>query len=438
MQKRTKILLAVSVLLAVLLLAAIGFLYYRTTPHYSLRHEHYADVTLDDGTVIRVVRRPNMEEKSFYNELVIKEIQYLGSDTLVLPSSVGGYPVTEIGYFAAPFFLDGVDFRNGIKSLTLPDGLISFDYVGQLFGLETLHVGKATAYLAHLDPQKLQTITVHPDNTRYRMEGNCLIDKQTNSVALGTVNSVIPEGITAIDVCAFYWRHIAELSLPNSLQSIGNSALAFTDITALTLPEGLTALGSGSFAGIKIKELVLPAGISAIPEDLLFACSELESLTIGKNVTAIDSSAFWYCKGLREIVIDLENPNYYVDGTSLVEKDSDRLVLYFGNEPLSKKVRVIGTSSITDLKAPIRKIALPSGVEEIEELSICGNGDLIAAFIPSSVTKIEKSGIILPGGTIYCEAAEKPSGWDEKWTSGSATVHFGCNLEEFSALENQP
>lgn len=203
MQKRTKILLAVSVLLAVLLLAAIGFLYYRTTPHYTLRHEHYADVTLDDGTVIRVIRRFKQDENGkevfgvFGNELDVKEIRYIGSDTLIIPAHIGGFPVTGIGTYAAyPISCPGGDYTaavdlDQIKHLTLSDTITDIFMLnfGPFQRLETLNMGKSTGDPPWVVSSPLREITVHPDNTRYTIVDGCLFDKKVGEVILEPIKN---------------------------------------------------------------------------------------------------------------------------------------------------------------------------------------------------------------------------------------------------------
>lgn len=208
MQKRTKILLAVSVLLAVLLLAAAGFLYYRTTPHYTLRHEHYADVTLDDGTVIRVIRRFKRDESGkevfgvFGNELDVKEIRYIGSDTLSIPAYIGGFPVTGIGTYAAyPISCPGgdytaaVDVNHQIKHLTLPDTITDVFMLnaGPFEALETLHMGKSTGDPPWILSNTLHEITVHPDNPRYTIVGGCLFDKNIGEIILEITEKITLE-----------------------------------------------------------------------------------------------------------------------------------------------------------------------------------------------------------------------------------------------------
>lgn len=202
MKKNIKILLVcILVLISLVALLAIGLAIYRTTPHYTLRHEHYADVTLDDGTVLRFIRRFKQDENGksifgvFDDELDLKEIRHIGSESLVIPSHIGGFPVTGIGTYAMyPIgrpddqYPSKIDLA-AIKSITLPDTLTDVFYLnaGPFPKLESLHVGKATSDMPWIDYRNLHEITVNPENTRYKMENGCLIDKNTNAVVLKTV-----------------------------------------------------------------------------------------------------------------------------------------------------------------------------------------------------------------------------------------------------------
>ncbi len=38
--------------------------------------------------------------------------------------------------------------------------------------------------------------------------------------------------------------------------------------------------------------------------------------------------------------------------------------------------------------------------------------------------------------TIYCEAASKPSGWNEDWNFSSCPVIWNCNVEKIATKNN--
>ncbi len=201
MKKNIRVLLVtICILISLLVLFAIGLAVYRTTPHYTLRHEHYADVTLDDGTVVRFLRYEQDESgKRILGQaaqgLDLKEIRFLASNTIVIPSYVGGFPVTSIGAYAmysigtpGGEYPSAIDLSK-IKSITLPDTLTNVFYLnaGPFTELESLHIGKAISDMLWIDSRNLREITVDPKNARYKLENGCLIDKNTNTVILETV-----------------------------------------------------------------------------------------------------------------------------------------------------------------------------------------------------------------------------------------------------------
>ncbi len=73
----------------------------------------------------------------------------------------------------------------------------------------------------------LTSITVASENTVYHSEGNCLIETASGTLLLGCKNSVIPNGVASIGVCAFInCSSLTIIIIPESITSIGNSAFS--------------------------------------------------------------------------------------------------------------------------------------------------------------------------------------------------------------------
>ena len=70
----------------------------------------------------------------------------------------------------------------------------------------------------------------------------------------------------------------------------------------------------------------------------------------------------------------------------------------------------------------MEKVQIPPGVTTIEKEAFCGStGNVKTIYIPETVTIVEEYAIVFGVGdshTVYCEAPEKPDGWDEKWVEG--------------------
>lgn len=118
-------------------------------------------------------------------------------------------------------------------------------------------------------------------------------------------NSVTSIGKEAFRGC----NHLTSLSIPPSVNSIGY--YAFKDcsgITSLSIEDGntkmvcSTALSSSPFTNCSIDKIYMGRDVSY--NDLyspFMDNNKLKSVTIGKNVTSIGLSAFFYCNSLREV-----------------------------------------------------------------------------------------------------------------------------------------
>ena len=138
-------------------------------------------------------------------------------------------------------------------------------------------------YSAFYNCSGLECITVSEGNTKYRSEGNCLIEKDTNTLILGCKNSVIPtdDSVTSIGYYAFSnCSGLTSITIPNSVTSIGYNAFSgCSSLTSVTIGNSVTSIGNYAFSG----------------------CSSLTSVTIGNSVTSIGEYAFYNCSSLTSI-----------------------------------------------------------------------------------------------------------------------------------------
>ena len=133
---------------------------------------------------------------------------------VVIPSTLGGYPVTAIGRQA--FFECG-----GITSITFPEGVAKI-------GID-----------AFADCTDLAELIVDERNPHYSVSGNCILEKETGALVAGCKTSVIPEGVTEIKSDAFYrCRGLTSVEIPASVRSIGTDAFgACTSLVSMMVDE---------------------------------------------------------------------------------------------------------------------------------------------------------------------------------------------------------
>lgn len=88
----------------------------------------------------------------------------------------------------------------------------------------------------------------------------------------------------------------------NSKDNIITGCFAPTNIVSLKLPKDITALENQAFNGCKhLKTIELPEGIASIPDYAFQDCWVLTSVTIPESVKFIGSRAFWGCSAIKDI-----------------------------------------------------------------------------------------------------------------------------------------
>ncbi len=152
---------------------------------------------------------------------------YSGMSTeLVIPSTIKGRSVTSIYDMA---------FYNcsNMISIEIPSSVTSIG-LDIFFGCDNL-----------------TNITVDFNNTKYKSDGNCLIEKDTNTLILGCKNSVIPNYVTIIGVGAFLCcNNLTSINIPSSVISIGRDAFyGCSRLTSVVIPSSVTSIGYRAFFG---------------------------------------------------------------------------------------------------------------------------------------------------------------------------------------------
>lgn len=116
---------------------------------------------------------------------------------------------------------------------------------------------------------------------------------------------VIPEGVTKIAYRTFSeCIRLTSVTLPEGVTSIGNNAFYdCTSLTFITLPESITSIGSSAFRGTGLTSINLPSKIASVEYDTFYGCSGLQAIVIPDSVTSIGASAFRKCSNLKSVTI---------------------------------------------------------------------------------------------------------------------------------------
>lgn len=191
---------------------------------------------------------------------------------LVIPETIAGLTVTEIGYraFHLESTLETVTISNSVSvidieafsastrlsTVSLGAGVTTIA-AGAFAGtaLESLTIPAATAAIeasALTSIWRLATISVHPDNQSYRSIDGVLFDKAGTKL----------------------------LRYPPS--NSGNT---------YSFPDGVLTIGHSSFRGAsRITSLTVPDSVTTIEDDAFISTTNLDILTIGSGVTTVGTN----------------------------------------------------------------------------------------------------------------------------------------------------
>ena len=193
------------------------------------------------------------------------------------------------------------------------------------------------------------------------------------SVSIG--NSVETIGYAAFDWCS----RLTEVTIPNSVKTIG--AEAFNLCTGLTRAEfasveSLCSIEFNGFnsnplqyahnlyiAGEEVKDLVIPNTVKKIGASAFECCSGLTSVTIPNSVKTIGGAAFYECTGLTEMTI----PN---------------------------SVKTIGGAAFYGCTG-LKSVTIPGSVTEIGEDAFNGCTGLVKSAYPNTLDNPFSNGIAI-------------------------------------------
>ncbi len=111
--------------------------------------------------------------------------------------------------------------------------------------------------------------------------------------------------VTSIDFHNLWNSHFVDVTLPNTIQAIGDRAFVNCEsLKNINLPNGITDIGKYAFNGcIALKNINLPNSLKNISQYAFGRCSSLTSITIPDSVTSIGNGVFVGCSSLTSITI---------------------------------------------------------------------------------------------------------------------------------------
>ena len=255
---------------------------------------------------------------------------------------------------------------------------------------------------------------------------------------------VIPDSVTSIGDLAFsYCYSLTSVVIPDSVTNIGEYAFyRCKSLTSVVIGDGVTSIGDDAFAGCdSLTSIEIPDSVTSIGDLAFSYCYSLTSVVIPDSVTSIGSYAFRdcgsltiYCKAASmpsgwssywnystlPVVWDCHNNDVASDGYIYVVIDNLR---YGIKDGVATVVRQASNMQTANIPARISYKGAAYNVTSIGNSAFYNCDSLTSVVIPDSVTSIGEGAF--SGGnslTIYCEEANKPSGWDSNWNDSDRPV----------------
>lgn len=208
----------------------------------------------------------------------------------------------------------------------------------------------------------------------------------------------IPEGVTSIFGSNESYSSIEQITLPESLEIIGDAAFTSVSCPEIVIPGHVTEIRNLAFSNSKIESIVIPDSVTNIGAWAFTDCSNLKSVTLPAGNVTIGAEAFSFCKSLTEITI----PEGYKEVPCFLSCTNLKTV----NLPESLETIATGTfyncESLESITIPsnvksidgfyccksLKEINLPDGLESIGMSAFKGCYLLRKLDVPDSVTKI--------------------------------------------------
>lgn len=344
-----------------------------------------------------------------------------------------------------------------LESVTLNEGLKKIGrHAFVSTKIKSLRIPKSVEEIEPCAFGEIEVI-VDPENPKYEVRGNCLIEKETKKVINGMRNSIIPDDIKIIGESAFLGSSIESITIPKSVEVIGDGAFTCSNLKEVKLNEGLKEIGWAAFDSTKLDRISIPSTVEKIGiesfDEIEFSVAEgnkkyevrgncivakeANKIILGgrdakipEDITQIEDRAF-AMRNLRSLTI----PNGVKEIGDMTFTNCEKMKKLNFNEGLKK----IGTFAFCKLK--IKKLVLPSTLESVGEgvFMDCSKLKSIKlniglkeikrwAFTDTKIREIvipdsvERIGEFVFGDCynlkkIYCMAKSKPDGWDENWNS---------------------
>lgn len=311
----------------------------------------------------------------------------IATGRLIIGFSNGNVPdgVTVIGSYAF--------YGSDITEMIIPDSVTVIN--GHAFSncgsLKKIVIGKNARIVTSQSDigsyfsgcGSLTSISVSEENPYYRVEGNCLIEKQTNVLIAGCAASVIPESVVGIADGAFY-------NIPS--------------LMGILIPGNVAYIGQYAFSGCEdLIDVIILDGVETIDVCAFYECSALIRIQIPASVKSIRTNALGRCASIQSATVDSKNPVYRSEDGCIIEKNTERLFVCFG-DIIPDGIKTIGSGAFSNAEF-LELIVLPKSVKTIEDFAFNGCVNLYAVLYGGTLKDLSGISVELGSNIEFATAA---------------------------------
>lgn len=324
-----------------------------------------------------------------------------------IPAELDGHTVTSIGWSA----FNGCD---SLTDVTLPDTVTRIRNLAfaNCKNLKSINIPDSLTVLdtaVFSNSPRLASIRISPNHPTFVFNNDMLIRKEDMALLKYTGQKA-----GAYEV---FW----------GIRTIGSGAFENSKLTSVVLPETVTVIEDYAFRLMKgLKEITLPDSLASIGGQV-FLGTGLTSIKLPAGLTHISFGTFSWCSKLKTIEVDPANPVFEMQGNSLINKKENALVFHLdfdkGTYEIPDGIEKIQSGAFQGSKA-IRELIMPDSVKEIGDSAFSGTSGLAVVRFSRNLAAIDRYAF------SYCEGLKSVTIPDGV-TTIPASAFGGCrNLAE--------
>lgn len=136
----------------------------------------------------------------------------------------------------------------------------------------------------------IEYITISEDNPYYNSKNNCnaIIETETNTLILGSSNTVIPSDVLYLSKDSFNNRKLFEIEIPDSITDLNYAFSNSTALEHISFGNGITFLSNSEFKNAPLREVYITENIIDI-DSFAFNRTYLEEIIVSENNSMYDS-----------------------------------------------------------------------------------------------------------------------------------------------------